>query len=221
MTFNEKDKLKALAIVHVFETSKPFGDYAACVVLNDGAGVSYGINQFTHRSGSLAAVVREYLRSGGQVGREILTAALPVLAKKSVAAIEKLAANATFKRALKAAAATSEMRSAEQKVCFEKYLSPAIQICARMGFVQPLSLAVVYDSVTHGSWEWISARVTGTVRTTTRRTDELAFEKSWITEYVRGRHRGSPKSDGSRSQTTAQNFSSIRSRSEIGNSGCP
>ena len=69
MSFSEKDKLKALAIVHIFETSKAFGDYGACVVLNDGAGVSYGINQFTHRSGSLLEVITAYFRNGGTVGR--------------------------------------------------------------------------------------------------------------------------------------------------------
>ena len=37
MTFTENDKLKALVIVHVFETSKPLGDYVACVALNDDA----------------------------------------------------------------------------------------------------------------------------------------------------------------------------------------
>ena len=34
MPFTRSEKVKALAIVNVFETSKPFGDYAACVVLN-------------------------------------------------------------------------------------------------------------------------------------------------------------------------------------------
>lgn len=187
MTFTETDKLKALAIVHVFETSKPFGDYAACVVLNDGAGVSYGINQFTHRSGSLAAIIREYLASGGQLGREILTAALPLLAKKTPTAIKRLAADHLFKRTLKTAAITREMKAAQRLVAYERYLRPAIEICERMRFVTPLALAVVYDSVTHGSWELISARVGGTVRTV--KPNPLAFEKSWITEYVRARHR--------------------------------
>jgi len=187
MAFTENDKLKALAIVHVFETSKPFGDYAACVVLNDGAGVSYGINQFTHRSGSLAAVVREYLANGGQLGREIFTSTLPVLAKKTTAAIEQLAGNELFKRTLKTAAITGEIKAAQRLVAYERYLRPAMEICERMRFVTPLSLAVVYDSVTHGSWELISARVNSTVRTT--KPEPLAFEKSWITEYVRARHR--------------------------------
>ena len=75
----QKDLLKALAIVNIFETGMPFGDFGAVAVLNDGAGVSYGINQFTHRSGSLAAVVERYLELGGTVGRYILENALPNL----------------------------------------------------------------------------------------------------------------------------------------------
>ena len=105
MSFSEKDKLKALAIVHIFETSKAFGDYGACVVLNDGAGVSYGINQFTHRSGSLLEVVTAYFRNGGTVGRAAIEEALPLLRQKGPGAIGELAGNARFKKALKAGGA--------------------------------------------------------------------------------------------------------------------
>lgn len=177
MTFSRTDKLKAIAIVHIFETGKPFGDYAACVVLDDGAGISYGINQFTHRSGSLLAVVEKYLALGGAVGREAIAERLPVLKRTSKAAIEKLAADAQFKKALMAAAITREMRDAQEAVMFEKYLEPAVKECEQLGFVLPLSLAVVYDSVVHGSWEKIRDRVvTG-----------KATEKEWITDYVRQR----------------------------------
>ncbi len=177
MTFSDQDKLKALAIVNIFETSRPFGDYAACVVLNDGAGVSYGINQFTHRSGSLAAVVETYLNNGGMAGRETLAAKLPVLRWRSAAAVGRLAADEQFKKALRAAAVTREMKEAQRQVAFERYLRPALDICETRGFVLPLSLAVVYDSITHGSFGAIASRVTGDIG-----------EKAWITEYVRKRH---------------------------------
>lgn len=176
MTFTENDKLKALGIVNIFETSHPFGDFAACVVLNDGAGVSYGISQFTHRSGSLASVVETYLDNGGQIGKEILAGALPTLKRRSAAAINKLSRDARFQAALRAAAGTREMKAAQQEEAFEKYLRPALQICEAKNFVLPLSLAVVYDSINHGSWERIAAKVAD------------ADEKRWITEYVRARH---------------------------------
>src|SRR4051812_6136740 len=102
MTFTQNDKLKSLAIVNIFETSRPFGNYAALAVLDDGAGVSYGICQFTHKSGSLVAVVETYLNKGGKVGAEILTASLPKLKRISQSAINKLASDERFKKALRA-----------------------------------------------------------------------------------------------------------------------
>jgi hypothetical protein len=179
MTFTEDDKIKALAIVNIFETSRPFGDYAACTVLNDGAGVSYGINQFTHRSGSLRSVVERYLNNGGKIGTGVLTAALPDLKSKTASSISKLSSDSRFKNALRAAAVTREMKDAQQAIAFEKYLQPAIDICAERNFVRPLSLAVVYDSINHGSWERIS-RNAGSL--------PACDEKKWILEYVRLRH---------------------------------
>ena len=65
MSFSDNDKLKAMAIVSVFETGKAFDDLSAVAVLNDGAGISYGLSQFTHRSGALAEVLEKYLANGG------------------------------------------------------------------------------------------------------------------------------------------------------------
>jgi len=177
MTFSKTDKLKALAIVHLFETSRPFGNYAACVVLNDGAGISYGINQFTHRSGSLLNVVERYLKNGGRVGAAVLNSRIADLRDNSRASILRLSDDAGFKNALKAAAVTREMRSAQIAAADQLYLRPAIEICERFGFTLPLSLAVVYDSIVHGSFHRVARTVTA---------DE-ADEKAWITAYVRRR----------------------------------
>jgi hypothetical protein len=184
MTFTEKDKLKALAIVHIFETSRPFGDYAACAVLNDGAGVSYGINQFTHRSGSLLDVVNAYLDNGGQVGRAAIEEALPLLRQKSAGAIATLAGNTRFKKALKAAAVTSEMRSAQHEIAEKRYLRPAIDAAEGSGFALPLSLAVIYDSINHGSY----ARIRDRVKIARRNyASDIEFEKAWVYSYVKNR----------------------------------
>ncbi|MEP7075396.1 MAG: chitosanase [Acidobacteriota bacterium] len=155
MAFDETAKKKALAIVRIFETGKAAGDYAAVAVLDDGAGVSYGINQFTHRSGSLLRVVERYLASGSNVGSAALRSAMSDLRLTTPAAIKRLSANSAFRTALKAAAATPEMRAAQDAVAEELYLKPAIEACEEMGFAEPLSLAVVYDSVNHGGWEKI------------------------------------------------------------------
>jgi hypothetical protein len=182
MKFSKTDTVKAEAIVRIFETSKPFGDYAALAILNDGAGISYGISQFTHRSGSLLAVVEQYFRNGGQVARQVIDESVPMLRKATKRAIETLAKNAQFKKALRAAAITREMRDAQDHVAFEMYLKPAIKACEGSGFIHPLSLAVVYDSMIHGSWEKIRDRV----RIASNRVGQ-PDEKKWITEYVRKR----------------------------------
>jgi len=178
-SFSTQDLLKALAIVNVFETGKPFGEFTAVAVLNDGAGISYGISQFTHRSGSLAAVIERYLKQGGKVGRNLLENALPNLKRTDPVVMRAYAGDERFKKALRSAAVTREMREAQLQIMFEKYLRRAIDECDRLGFVLPLSLAIVYDSITHGSYEKIS----DLVRATTFN------EKAWVTEYVRQRDR--------------------------------
>jgi hypothetical protein len=191
--FSNRDLLKSLAIVNIFETGKPFGDFAACAVLNDGAGVSYGINQFTHRSGSILAVVERYLESGGAVGRSPIEDALPLLRRREPSVIRSLAADERFKKALRAAAVTREMREAQLYVAFDRYLKPAINACAGSGFRLPLSLAVVFDGMVHGSYERLRdlVRVTASAVLSNRTPKGVTrtFEKAWITEYVRTRHR--------------------------------
>lgn len=192
--FSDTDKQKAMEIVRIFETGKPLGNYAAVAVLNDGAGVSFGASQFTHRSGSLRAVIDEYLRLGGIVGRRIFIEKYRLLHTISPETIGRLSTDDAFKNALRAAAVTREMRAAQDKIAERKYLQPAIEACEGSGFILPLSLAVIYDSMTHGSYEKIRDKVRvnrsdgfsrskdGTPKSVT-----LTFEKAWITEYLRQR----------------------------------
>ncbi|MBL8180248.1 MAG: chitosanase [Blastocatellia bacterium] len=175
--YSDLELAKAAAVVRIFETGEPFGDYAACVVLDDGAGISYGISQFTHRSGSLCAVVERYLKLGGIVGSAVMLECLPVLRSKTVASINKLSTNAALRKALQAAAVTREMKQAQNDVMTALYLRPAIAVCAKFGFTEPLSLAIVYDSIVHGSFN----RVARTVSVATKN------EREWITAYVRRR----------------------------------
>src|SRR5688572_22144365 len=114
--FGERDIEKAEAIVRIFETGGPLGDPTAVAVLNDGAGVSYGVKQFTHRSGSLLQVAEAYLAIGGAVARDVIVDRLPSLSKRTKAAIEKLAADEQFKKSLRAAGLTHEMREAQRAV---------------------------------------------------------------------------------------------------------
>jgi chitosanase len=194
MTFTATDKLKAMAIVSVFETGKPFGKFSTVAVLDDGAGISYGFSQFTHRSGALAAVLDKYLLLGGTLGTEVIKSRMPIVRRVTKSAIDNLAEDRAFKNALRAAGITGEMRQAQIEIAMERYLQPAINECERLGFTSPLSLAVIYDSITHGSYERFrdatsksSPPYEGGVDAGTADGVVLSFEQKWITEYVHRR----------------------------------
>ena len=178
MSFDTTDKLKAIAIISVFETGKSLGKFSTVAVLDDGAGISYGFSQFTHRSGSLAAVLEKYLTYGGILGRDVIKERMPLVRRITAPAIKSLSSDTSFRNALRAAGITGEMRQAQVDVALKNFLSPAERECEGLGFRTPLALAVVYDSLTHGSWERFRDAV---------KVNALGNEKEWLTEYVRRR----------------------------------
>lgn len=156
MTFSERAKSAVRAIVSVFETGKADGDYSAVAVLADGAGISYGAHQATHRSGSLALVVVEYLKA---VPDSPLSAYLPELRDKSNGSIERTSRNQTLKAGLRQAGRSAEMKAAQNVVFDKKYMQPAISAAEGSGFKHPLTLAVIYDSKIQGSYDRVRDRV--------------------------------------------------------------
>ncbi|MEO8649153.1 MAG: chitosanase, partial [Acidobacteriota bacterium] len=184
-TFQAIDMAKAFAIVNVFETGRPFGGFASLAVLNDGAGISYGISQFTHRSGALFEVVSRYMAGVDSPEQRVIHESLPLLSFSDERSIRTAAADRRLKQALVAAASTSGMRRAQIEVAFSRYLAPAIAACAGSDFHLPLSLAVIYDSINHGSYENIRDRVSIAGLTDA---DAGRFEREWIASYVTTRH---------------------------------
>lgn len=182
MSFSDLNKYKALAIVSLFETGRPLAGFAAVAVLHDGAGVSYGFCQFAHRSGALAEVIARYLAKGSPVGRGVLESRVGMVGNKAPESVRLLGRDAAFKKALAAAAITREMKAAQVETAVRRYLGPAVRECERLGFGSPLSLAIVCDSLVHGSWAALRDR-------TTRLTGGPAREKEWVTAYVRLRDR--------------------------------
>jgi hypothetical protein len=184
MTFKMRDKLKAMAVVGAFETGAAFGKFSAVAVLNDGAGISYGFTQFTHASGALAEVLERYLAIGGVVGCMVIEDRMPIARKRTKIAVERLAADTAFRNAIRAAAVTDEMRSAQIEIAFKRFLEPAVKECSRLGFTSPLSLAVVYDSMVHGSWEKIRDKVSSSSSPRLP-----TYEFAWVNEFVELRDR--------------------------------
>jgi hypothetical protein len=175
MIFSVEDKFKALAIVAAFETGSALGKFSTVAILNDGAGVSYGFCQFTHKSGALAAVIERYRSIGGTVGIVVIANRMQIVWQRTPRAIAKLAVDTTFRNALRAAGITDEMKQAQVDVALERFLKPAELECQRLQFTSPLALAVIHDSIVHGSWEKILDRIT------------LKDERNWICDYVGAR----------------------------------
>lgn len=176
MSFTERDKNAARAILSVFETDKEQGDPRAVAVLDDKAGVSYGIKQFTHGSGSLEKVLRKF----AVLAPAHLASALRYadrLKDKSAANVEAMGKEGAFRQWLRQAGETPEMRMAQESIADEAYLNPAIEECERCAFIEPLSLAVVFDSFVQGSW----ARCKND---TNARHKHPVVERQWITDYL-------------------------------------
>jgi hypothetical protein len=183
MSFSERAKTIALAIVKIFETSKPFGNYSAVAVLNDGAGISYGVSQFTHKSGSLWAVIQRFDFLGGTIPASI-NALTSQFFSATPSNIKKLAANDQVKAALRKLGKDPLMQQAQREIAFERYLKPAIDAAEGSNFTLPLSLAVIYDSMNHGSFAKIRDRVQLELPASIK---PVEYEKEWVTQYVKKR----------------------------------
>ncbi len=175
MAFTKKQKAAVKAIVSCHETGKPVGNYSALVVLSDDAGITFGSHQSTHKSGSLYKIVKMYCDiSNSNVSKE-LEKYLSGL--KTPAQRHKYAKDANLKKLLKESGNDPSMRFAQDKVFEVNYFEPAVHAVEGSGWVSPLSLAVVYDSMIQGGWTTVRDRVSA------------ASEKEWIKKYVAARRR--------------------------------
>lgn len=175
------------AIVSTFETYPPRATpgYAQLALLKDGPNaalqVTFGAHQATDRANSLDAILRRYRdlareKFGDQWEEETLAdeleAYLPALAENTGASTSRLAKDKTFTGLLVRSAADSLMQRAQNEIFDEGYMKPALEAVNGSGWQHPLSLAVVYDSLIHGSWAKLRDRV------------DPAGEEVWISNYI-------------------------------------
>ncbi len=141
----------AQALLSVFETGDPSGDYSAAVILKDGAGISYGKHQATDRGGNLDRIVLAYLDAGGQLASE-LAPYVQHLADNDTAAIDPEHPPAwvvELLELLRQAGADPAMRAVQDRIFDVEYWDPAMAQAADMGLQLGLSLAIVYDTAIH------------------------------------------------------------------------
>lgn len=166
----------AKAIVNIFETGIPQGDYGQVTLLPGDTGrLTYGRAQTTLGSGNLHLLIDRYCGTIGARFGARLRAWLPALASRSAAADS----DQKLHNLLRACADDPVMRDVQDAFFDELYWAPALRAATRLGIRSPLGAAVVYDSWVHGSWTPLRDRTlaAGSV--------QQVGEHEWLQRYVR------------------------------------
>ncbi|MCF8469960.1 MAG: peptidoglycan-binding protein [Parvibaculum sp.] len=172
-------KEAAKAIVNIFETGSPRGDYARVTLLaGDSGHLTYGRAQTTLGSGNLYLLIKAYCAAPGAAFARDLAPCLGRLAEIDL----RLDRDWAFRGLLQDAGADPVMQDT-QDVFFDRvYWTPAVSAASKLGLREALSAAVVYDSVVHGSWRAMRERTLHRIGIPVR-----AGEHAWIAAYIRER----------------------------------
>ena len=156
MPLTSLQKSAAQAIVNIFETGTPRGDYAAVTVLPGDTGhLTYGRAQTTLGSGNLHLLISAYCRAAHAALDDELRPYLPRLADRDT----RLDRDEHLHRLLREAGADPVMQDAQDAFFDRLYWDPSDVAARELGLGDPLALAVIYDSRVHGSWPLIRDRV--------------------------------------------------------------
>lgn len=138
------------AILRLYESDSVQGRYDTLVVLEDGAGITWGPEQTTENSGGIRKVLKMYEAAGGEL-RFLFEPYFKMLyGSQLVGKKFALTNNRRFKDLLVRAAKEDPLMRQMLDLFFEKeYLLPAITIADQYSLSLPLSLAVVYDTCIH------------------------------------------------------------------------
>ncbi len=174
-------KQKIQQIVNCFETGSPNGDYGNVSIFNDGPqGVkqlSYGKSQTT-ASGGLQELITDYIKNGGKFSKDFEPYAPNI--KKNLS----LWANKELVGLLKKAGEDPIMKSTQDAFFDRTYWAKAAKWAEVNGFIENLSLLVIYDSFIHSGCILSFLREKFSAKTPKNGGDE----KTWITQYINVRH---------------------------------
>lgn len=179
MQITESQKKTSQAIVNIFETGSPQGNYGKVTLIpGDPGHLTYGRAQTTLSSGNLYLLIRDYCTRENAALKDRLSNYLDRLAIRDTS----LDKDEVFRRLLEEAGHDPVMQEAQDQFFDRIYWIPAVNIAEKMGIIKALSVCVLYDSRIHGSWN--------TVRNLTEQklgkfTPES--EEKWIACYVETR----------------------------------
>lgn len=172
----ELQKKAAQAIVNIFETGRPLGDYSRVTLLQGDTGhLTYGRSQTTLASGNLYLLIKRYCESAGA---ELAQALVPYLGRLEDRDVN-LDQDMAFRRLLRDAGRDPVMRQVQDRFFDSVYWNPATMAARSLGVSRALGVGVVYDSWIHGSWQRMRDR-------TSERFGQPADsgEEHWIAHYI-------------------------------------
>ena len=176
---SELQKRTAEAIVNIFETGHPHGDYACVTLLKgDSGGLTYGRSQTTLTSGNLHKLVASYCAAPDAACAARLEPYLPKLAARD----KELDTDDRFHALLRDAGDDPTMRRAQDEFFDRLYWTPAAREAARLGLEEALCVATVYDSFIHGSWARMRDRTIKTAGAPT-----ACGTRAWTETYLHTR----------------------------------
>lgn len=169
----------AQAIVNIFETGSPAGDYSKVTLLAGDTGhLTYGRAQTTLASGNLHLLIKAYVAAPGALFATALSDYLGRLA----ACDRRLDKDDRLHWILRQAGDDPVMQDVQDDFFDRVYWRPAAAAAARLGIETPLGQAVIYDGHIHGSWSFIRDRVEER-----HGSAEKLGEKKWVAAYVKER----------------------------------
>jgi chitosanase len=172
------------AIVNVFETGRPAGDYSSVTLARQDTGhLTYGRSQVTLSSGSLARLVRDYCAAPGALLAKELSAYLPLLEARDT----RLDGDAALHTLLHEAGTDPAMRRTQDVVCDRVYWDPALRSAQAVGIETSLGTGVVYDSFIHGGWVRMrnaTAASLGLAPAFPQIRPQSVTEGQWIERYI-------------------------------------
>lgn len=172
-------KQTAQAIVNVFETGAVRGRYDQVTRIEGDAGqLTFGRLQATLTSGHLFELIDDYCRRAGARLAGWLSPYLSALEEQDPV----LNADLHFHNLLRASADDAVMRETQDEFFDAGLWASAVRITRRDGIATPLGVAVVFDSIVHGSWTRLRRRVNDD----RGRVAEIG-ERAWIAAYVETR----------------------------------
>ncbi len=172
----ELQKKTAQAIVNIFETSRPSGDYGRVSLINGDTGhLTYGRSQTTLGSGNLYLLIKRYCETSEAQFGAPLGQYLKRLSDRDIS----LDMDLPLRTLLREAGGDPVMRNAQDAFFDQIYWIPSQNDSAAMFISSALGATVVYDSKVHGSWALVRD-----ITCTNHGKPPAIVEREWIGFYV-------------------------------------